>query len=46
MPDGINAKFLARWLAHNVGVTPDQARDLLEPYVSRRGQDVHFSHTA
>ena len=29
-----------------MGVTPDRARDFLEPYAHRREQDVYYSHMA
>ena len=44
--DNIKPRCLARWLGQKAGVTPDRARDLLEPYARRREHDVYFSHTA
>ena len=34
------------WLGQKAGVTPDRARDLLEPYARHHERDVYFSHTA
>ena len=45
-PDNVKPRHLVRWLGQKVGVTPDRARDLLEPYAHCRKRDVYFSHMA
>jgi len=42
----VDPSLLARWLGTHVGVTPDRARDFLEPYARRHERDVYYSHTA
>jgi len=42
----VDPSLLARWLGTHAGVTPDRARDFLEPYTCRRERDVYYSHTA
>ena len=45
-PDNVEPRHLARWLGWKVGVMPNRACDLLEPYAHRRKCDVYFSHMA
>ena len=45
-PDDVEPQCLAQWLGQKVGVTPDRAHNLLEPYTHRREHDVYFSHMA
>ena len=44
-PDNVEPRHLAWWLGQKAGVTPDRARNLLEPYTRRRERNVYFSHT-
>ena len=44
--DDVEPQRLAQWLGQKVGVMPDRAHDLLEPYARRRECDVYFSHIA
>ena len=44
--DNVKPRHLAWWLGHKAGVTPDRARDLLEPYACHCECDMYFSHTA
>ena len=45
-PDSVNPQYLAQWLGHNMGITPDWTCNLLKPYASCHAQDIHFSYMA
>ena len=45
-PRTLDNSHLTRWLGQKAGVTPTQARQLLEPYADRRNRGCYYSPKA